>query len=144
MTFKRMLFAVDREPVAAQAAEVGVDLARKLGAEVALIHVIDTTVGIGTEAWTSTTELLGVAELQGSNLVADYRQQLALDESALASVVLGSPADEIVKAAEEWPADLIIIGSHGRGGLQRALLGSVAEAVMRHAPCPVLVVRAKE
>jgi nucleotide-binding universal stress UspA family protein len=144
MTFKKILCAVDREPVAEHAAEVGVDLARMLGAEVALIHVIDTAVGIGTEAWTSTTELLGVAELQGKKLVADYRQQLSLDESALAFVALGSPADEIVRAAREWPTDLIIIGSHGRGFLQRALLGSVAEAVTRHAPCPVLVVRAKK
>lgn len=47
-----------------------------------------------------------------------------------------------VNAAKEWPADLIVIGSHGRGGVKRALLGSVAEGVMRHAPCPVLVVRA--
>lgn len=89
-TFKKILFAVDRELVAARAAEVGVDLARKLGADVALIHVIDTSVDIGTEAWTSTTELLGVAELQGSNLLADHRQQLSLDESAFASVVLRS------------------------------------------------------
>ncbi|WP_145723421.1 universal stress protein [Mesorhizobium tianshanense] len=52
------------------------------------------------------------------------------------------PADEIVKAAGEWPADLIVIGSHGRGGVQRALLGSVADGVIRHASCPILVIRA--
>jgi nucleotide-binding universal stress UspA family protein len=46
-----------------------------------------------------------------------------------------------VNAAKEWPADVIVIGSHGRAGVTRVLLGSVAEAVMRHAPCPVLVVR---
>jgi nucleotide-binding universal stress UspA family protein len=143
VTFKKILLAVDREPVAAHAAEVGVDLARKLGAEMAFVHVIDTTVDIGAETW-ATTELLGVAKLQGKNLLDDYRGRLSLKETALEFVVEGSPADEIVKAAREWPADIIVIGSHGRGGLQRALIGSVAEAVTRHAPCPVLVVRAKE
>lgn len=143
MAFRKILFAVDCEPVATHAAEVGVEIARTLGAEIALIHVVDTTIDVGAEAWTN-TELLGVAELQGRNLLADYRQKLALPGSALAIVAAGSPADEIVKAAREWPADLIVIGSHGRSGLQRALLGSVAEAVTRHAPCPVLVVREKE
>jgi len=45
--------------------------------------------------------------------------------------------------AKDWPADLIVIGSHGRSGMRRALLGSVAEGVMRNATCPVLVVRAQ-
>ena len=49
----------------------------------------------------------------------------------------------ILQAASEWGADLIVIGSHGRDGLTRALLGSVAEGVMRQAPCPVLVVKAR-
>ena len=57
---------------------------------------------------------------------------------------VGKPASEIIRTAKEWPTDIIVIGSHGRHGIQRALLGSVAEAVMRHAPCPVLVIRAKE
>lgn len=52
---------------------------------------------------------------------------------------------KIVNAAPvPAPADLIVIGSHGREGMPRALLGSVAETVVRHAPCPVLVIRAKE
>ena len=45
---------------------------------------------------------------------------------------------------KEWPAELIVIGSHGQGGVQRALFGSVADAVMQHTPCPVLVIRASE
>jgi universal stress protein A len=142
MAFETVPLALDREPVAAHAAEVCAEIARTLGAEVALIHVLDTADDVSAEAWTN-TELLGVAELQGRNLLAAYRQKLALPEPGLAFVVPGGPADDIVKAAREWPADLIVIGSHGRSGLQRALLGSVAEAVTRHAPCPVLVVRQK-
>ncbi|MFN8515911.1 MAG: universal stress protein [Thermomicrobiales bacterium] len=53
----------------------------------------------------------------------------------------GAPASDIVAAAQEWQADLIVVGTHGRGGLGRLVLGSVAESVLRDAPCPVLVVR---
>ena len=53
----------------------------------------------------------------------------------------GNPADEILKAAGDLPADLIVMGTHGRRGLSRMVLGSVAEAVMRKAASPVLTVR---
>ena len=56
-------------------------------------------------------------------------------------VALGEAVTEIVAVAEEAPCDLIVIGTHGRTGLRRALLGSVAEQVMRRAPCPVLTVK---
>ena len=56
-------------------------------------------------------------------------------------VTEGHPADAIVRVAREEGADLIVMGTHGRTGLQHALLGSVAETVVRHAPCPVLTVR---
>jgi len=55
----------------------------------------------------------------------------------------GAPAATITEAARQWSADLIVIASHGRSGMRRALFGSVAEGVMRNAPCPVLVVRAQ-
>jgi nucleotide-binding universal stress UspA family protein len=54
----------------------------------------------------------------------------------------GSPTEEILRTAEEVQADLIVMGTHGRTGLERLLLGSVAEAVLRQAPCPVLTVKA--
>jgi universal stress protein A len=59
-------------------------------------------------------------------------------------VAAGQPADAIVRAAEEREADLIVMGTHGRTGLQHVLLGSVAEKVVRLAPCPVLTVRHRE
>ncbi len=58
-------------------------------------------------------------------------------------VVEGHPKDEVLRAAKEWPADLIVIGSHGRNAVQRFLLGSVSMAVIGAAPCSVLLVRAK-
>jgi nucleotide-binding universal stress UspA family protein len=56
-------------------------------------------------------------------------------------LVMGDPATEIVRVAEEEKAELIVLGTHGRTGLSRILMGSVAEAVVRHAPCPVLIYR---
>jgi nucleotide-binding universal stress UspA family protein len=56
-------------------------------------------------------------------------------------VRVGTPADEIVRAANEEKAAMIVLGTHGRGGVQRLMLGSVADRVLRRAACPVLVVR---
>jgi nucleotide-binding universal stress UspA family protein len=57
------------------------------------------------------------------------------------TVVEGHPADEILSMAKEWSADLILVGSHGRRGLNRLIMGSISMAVVSHAPCSVLVVR---
>lgn len=60
-----------------------------------------------------------------------------------AKVLIGEPFNDICRTAEDEKADLIIMGSHGRTGLRHVLLGSVAERVVRHAPCPVLIVGKK-
>jgi len=143
MGFRRILIAVDSEPIAARAADTGIELAKALGAEVALIHVVDTSVALGGDTGIPPNVLIAEAEREGKKLVAGFRERLSLPASTLQFVQSGSPPGEIVKAATEWAADLIVIGSHGRAGLRRALVGSVAEGVMRHAPCPVLVTRAK-
>lgn len=144
MSFQKVLVAIDEDPVAAHAAEVGTELARRLNAEVALIHVIDPALIFDPEAGISADELAQKAREDAARVVADFRARLHADARALGFAPLGPPGSEIVKAAKEWQADVIVIGSHGRRGITRALMGSVAEAVMRHAACPVLVVRAKE
>ncbi len=144
MSFRKILVAVESEPVAAHAADVGAELARALGAEMAFVHVVDSSLGYPADIGVPPNELTALAKQEAKKLVNDFRQRLPPQSAALEFIPVGGPATEIVKAAKEWPADLIVIGSHGRGGVQRALLGSVAEGVMRHAPCPVMVVRAKE
>jgi nucleotide-binding universal stress UspA family protein len=142
MSFKRILIAVDNEPVAAHAADIGMELSRELNAETALVYVI--AIDYMGDTGISSEQLIALAEQEGKQVLNDFSQRLAPKSGALTFLLRGVPGTEIVKAAREWPADLIVIGSHGRSGMQRALLGSVAEAVMRHAPCPVLVVRAKD
>lgn len=141
MVFARILIAVDGSPIAAHAADVGVELAKATGGQAAFVHVVDPALCFLPEGGVPAEELIAAAEQDGKRLLADFRQRAALDPPPLDFALVGKPAAEIVRAAQEWPAELIVIGSHGRGGVQRVLLGSVAEAVVRHAACPVLVVR---
>jgi len=141
MPFGKILLAVDSDPVAVHAAGTGVELARALGAQVALICVIDRGAADAAAPEMPRDELLAEARDQAHAVIAEQGPKLA--PGAATFTPEGHPAEEIVAAARTWGADLIVIGSHGRGGLGRVLLGSVAESVMRHAPCPVLVVRAK-
>jgi nucleotide-binding universal stress UspA family protein len=144
MLFGKILIAVDSEPIAAHAADVGCELARLAGAEVALIHVIDPELVNAADTGIQPAVFAASAKDEARKLIDAIRLRLPQQGNAREFVEVGSAASEIVKAANDWPADLIVIGSHGRAGLKRALLGSVAEAVMRHASCPVLVVRAKD
>jgi nucleotide-binding universal stress UspA family protein len=144
VSFRNILIAVDSAPVAAHAAEIGSALARALGAGVALIHAIDPALTAAPDVGLAAAALQAAAEAEGRRLLAGFRERLALPPTALEFIQVGEPASAIVKAAREWPADIIVIGSRALGGVRRALLGSVADAVMRHAPCPVLVVRATD
>ena len=69
------------------------------------------------------------------------REQGVKYESELVETIGGRAADVIVNQATQWPADLIVMGTHGRRGIRRLALGSDAEMVLRHAPVPVLMVR---
>lgn len=142
MSLRKILIAVDSSPVAARAADVGLELARSLGGEVAFIHAIDPSLGNAPESGVSPAVLMALAEQDGKRLLAEFRQRVSFQPPPLEFLPVGKPGAEIVRAANDWPADVIVIGSHGRSGATRLFLGSVAEAVMRHAPCPVLVIRA--
>jgi universal stress protein A len=143
MRFRRILVAVDAEPIAATAAEVATDLARSLGADLAFVNVIDSALSYAPESGVSPGELTRLAKEEATRLLSTFSQRAALQPQPLSFTPVGKPAAEITRAAKDWSADVIVIGSHGRAGVARALLGSVAEAVTRHAHCPVLVVRPK-
>jgi nucleotide-binding universal stress UspA family protein len=143
MLFQRILVAVDGEPIAARAADIAAELARLAGSELAFIHAIDPELVNAADTGIQPDVFAASAKEDARKLIESFRSRLTQPSSALEFTPVGIPPTEIINAAKDWPADLIVIGSHGRGGLTRALLGSVAEDVMRHAPCPVLVVRAK-
>lgn len=144
MAFKKILIAVDESAFAAHAADIGTELARSLGAEVAFVTVIDTSIGgpaqdsIPADLWMAT------AEREAKDRLAAYRDRAAAHPPALTFTVSGKPATKIVQAAANWPADVIVMGTHGRGVVANMLLGSVAQGVLRSADCPVLIVRAQK
>lgn len=121
------------------------DLAAVLGAQVHLLHAysippVPDAMGMGVGV-----DLLGpIEEAAQRELTALTQRYRARPEFGGAQLKLGDARELIVSQAGQLPADLIVMGTHGRRGFQHLLLGSVAEAVVRHAPCPVLVVpRAK-
>lgn len=138
--FKRILVAVDETPLSAHAAGVAAELAAALGAEVALLHVVTSSEGLAPDVPVPAGELVAAAERDAQRLLADLGRRFRTEP--LRFVPFGRPVHEIVAAAKTWPADLVVVGSHGRGRMGTALLGSVADGVVRGAPCPVLVVRA--
>lgn len=105
---------------------------------------VDSSLGYPADTGVSLDELLGFTKQEAKALLDNFRQRQPQQTGVMEFILTGSPATDFVKAAKKWPADVIVIGSHGGRAVPRVLLGSVAEGVMRHAPCPVLVIRAKE
>jgi nucleotide-binding universal stress UspA family protein len=145
--FGRILIGVADDEIADQVIHTAVSLAGALNAKLALVHVVDLSVagaaaapleaGAGPIA---TQEIVEAQEQSGQAFLGRIAAQFP--GGAMETLLReGAPASDIVAAAQEWQADLIVVGTHGRGGLGRLVLGSVAESVLRDAPCPVLVVR---
>ncbi len=141
-----VLVAFDFSETSLNALTYGRNLAAAFGGRLHVLHVADV---IATSAAQFYPEGHGDPETRATSLaMSQLRAFLSADDggqSATPAVRLSrSPADEIVKHAKEIHADVIIVGTHGRDGVSRLLMGSVAEHVVRHAPCPVLVVRPQE
>lgn len=141
MPFQRVLIALDESALAAHAVEVGADLAKALNAQAALVYVVEPALAYAPESGVPPAEMVAALKREGQAYIAVAAQRLG-NPSPWHFLREGKPADEIVSAAREWNADLIVIGSHGRSGVSRLVLGSTAESVLRHAPCPVVVVKA--
>lgn len=141
MHVQRLLVALDGSEAAAHAVDLTADLADALRAEVALVHVVDPKLAVRPEGGVPAATLLFELQRDGRQLLSTAVARLHTSPPPWQFLGEGKPADEIIKAAREWDAQLIVVGTHGRSGLQRVLMGSTAEAVVRHAPCPVLVAR---
>jgi nucleotide-binding universal stress UspA family protein len=142
MSFQRILIAVDQSAIAAHAVEVGVDLAKALGAQIALVHVVDTKLASPPEGGLPPSVLLGELRQDGQRFLKAASLRIGGGSPPREYLAEGNPRREIIKTAEEWKADLIVLGTHGRSGVSRVLLGSTAEGVVRHSQIPVLTVRA--
>ena len=141
MPFKRILIAGDTSEIGAQATLVGLQLTAALGAEIAFIHVIGPAISAGAWYAVASPELTEPPDDEISRVLTSLRGRAPIPAELVKFVPVGDPVKSIIAAARDWPADVVVIGSHGRDGVDRVLLGSVAEGVARHAPCPVLIVR---
>jgi nucleotide-binding universal stress UspA family protein len=140
MSFRRILIALDDSAIAAHAVEVGTELATALKAQTALVHVVDPTLAFQPDSGIPAAEWVATQKREGQSFLATAAQR-AGELPAWQFLREGKPADQVLAAASEWDADVIVIGTHGRSGVSRLVLGSTAESVVRHAPCPVLVIR---
>lgn len=140
MNYKKILIAVDSSENSLNAAEKGMELVLQTHAAVAIVFVIDTSKALGN---------FDVGLLPGEALLALKKEaEQILDQ--LAKMYPGTqlnqlmpegyPREEILKTADTWQADLIVMGTHGRTGLSHLLMGSVAEYVIHHSKVPLLIV----
>jgi nucleotide-binding universal stress UspA family protein len=109
----------------------------------AFIHVIDFADLAAPDSGVPADVMASMAECDAKKLLNAFRERAPAKPAALEFVELGKPSAKIVEGTKSRPADLIVVGSHGRGRVGSLLLGSIAEGIVHHAPCPVLIVRAR-
>jgi nucleotide-binding universal stress UspA family protein len=141
---KRVLVPTDFSDSARHALTYGVSFAREFGAELLLVHVVENlTVGYASDLFPVPMaevfeEISGYARSELAKLAAEVREKGVTVREIVAQ---GKPSAEIVRIAGEEQADVIVLGTHGKGMLDKALFGSTTERVIRKAPCPVLSCR---
>lgn len=145
--YQRILAAVDGSRTSDHALREAVRLAKDQQAALHIVYVVDMVPLIWDVEFLD-SEAIQRALRQEGRTVMDRARETAKSAGVEAEALLaeiGTPgqrvADRIVEAATAWPADLLVIGTHGRRGLDHLLLGSIAEGVARLAPMPVLLVR---
>jgi nucleotide-binding universal stress UspA family protein len=138
--FARIMVAVDDSEQARWALEQAIRIARTSDAEIAIVHSIPEPGSVSPEL--AYAEPAIRAQMRESAVALVKEAAARVPEGIKVTTVLheGSAARHICAAADDWNADLIVIGTHGRGMLGRLLLGGTAESVVRHSHCPVLTV----
>ena len=136
---KKILVPLDFSDCSKKALEYAVAFAQQFGAELILLHVV--------EPYPAVPEMApyDVEDIQdGRRELEALRKQIPGTLTSSVALRKGTPLVEIAAAAEDFGSDLIIISTHGHKGLARMFLGSTTEKIVRHAPCPVLIVRELE
>jgi universal stress protein A len=148
LTFKRILVPIDFSEHSTRTVSSAINLASRDNATIQLLHVfrigdyVVTPFARRQHHSKVDPSRLGVAEQEARENLAAFKQQVeSRGIKAEAYLRVGYPFDEIVQMADHLNVDLIVIGSHGCSGMTRLLVGSTAERVVEHAPCPVLVVK---
>lgn len=145
--YQRILVPVDGSKTAQHALDEAIKLAKQWQAQLRIVHVVDMVTLSWPEAGYDATEVYESFRKEGRKVIEKAEETARAAHIAAETKMLELDklarhvADTIAAEADAWPADLIVIGSHGRRGVRRMLLGSVAEGVARLATKPVLLVR---
>jgi len=142
MSYKKILIPTDGSAVSMEAANQALEIAKAMNSKVHVIYVVDIVpfVGLPTEGlWESMKEILEEEGTEALQKIKKKAKEMGLHITS--EVLEGSPSNEIVQYAEKEKMDLIVIGTSGKSGLDKILLGSVAEKVSKKAHCPVLLVK---
>lgn len=147
MSYKRILVPVDGSPTAAKGLKEAIRLARESSGKLLLLHVVEQyTTFMAPEVGGNFGQILDAMRAAGKRALSRAARSAAASgakpQEVLAENFGGRVADIIVQQAKKLRADLIVMGTHGRRGLSRALLGSDAESVVRYSPVPVLLIPA--
>ena len=142
----QILLAIDGSDESKLAAQAATELSRETGSEVHVVYVLPTPAQlIGHHLYSDEVResLIGGAERDAETFLKEQAEKVSSDGGKVADTHLrsGDPDKEILRAAEALGAGLIVMGSRGLGAVSRMLIGSVSDSVVRHAHCPVFVVR---
>jgi len=148
--YKRILVPVDGSPASNLGLDEAIKLAKEQGARLRLFHLVDEYVAVsspGSMSFSTADDLFETLRQGGRKILEAAQLRVRRGglepDSVMLESIGGSAADFIVEQAKKWRADLIVLGTHGRRGVKRLVMGSDAEQVVRTAPVPVLLVRAK-
>jgi len=148
--YSKILVPVDGSPTSSRGLQEAIKLAKLTGARLRLIHVVDElSFATGMEAATMATgEMIQLLRESGQALLkkdaARVEKAGVSVDTVLCDSIAGRVCDHVIEQARLWRAGLIVLGTHGRRGVGRLLMGSDAEMIVRLASVPVLLVRAKE
>ncbi len=143
--YKRILVPVDGSPTSTRGLDEAIRLAKLTGASIRLVHVLDQMVFM-TGMETYTLDVIGILKEAGERIVQEMKARVAAGgieaTSFVSEALAGRVCDVVAEQAKAFDADLIVLGTHGRRGVGRLLIGSDAEQIVRNASVPVLLVRA--
>jgi len=143
--YSKILVPVDLSEMSREVFRQAHDLGRKFDSQMHLLHIVESwTSAIPVPTAAAYAEMLAEQQSRASRELERLLGDEPCPTSTIHEVRVGHAAEEILRYAEQAGIDLIVMGTHGRSGLNRWLLGSVAQKVVQCAPCPVLIVRPQE
>lgn len=146
-SFRRILYATDFSTASRPAFKKAIEVARASGARLLIGHVLPSVGTLGLNGYVTPRmykEMEQALRLGAEKRLERFRKQAEkAGVRSEARLLQGFPAGEIAAAAKSQKADLVVVGTHGRTGMARVLVGSVASRVIASAPCPVLAVRGR-